>query len=109
MGCGQVWLTVCPLHPLVVIILYNVDWQGEGRNCWPRSLRIHESLYCLYLVSAHEDILIQEVATDGCQNNGPVVNIFGYKTEQKHVSVFRSTCREVKKQRAVVGDLVRKS
>lgn len=38
--------------------------------------------------------LIQEVATDGCQNNDPVVNIFGYVTEQEHASVF-STCLDV--------------
>ena len=49
MSSGQVWLTVCPLHLPVVIILYDIDWR-VGR---PRSLSVHESLYRLYLVSAH--------------------------------------------------------
>jgi hypothetical protein len=39
-------------------------------------------------------ILIQEVATDSCQNNDPVVNIFGYETEQENAPVF-SICLDV--------------
>lgn len=38
--------------------------------------------------------LIQEVANDDCQNNDPVVNIFGSETEQELASVFR-TCLNV--------------